>query len=264
MWKTRLSGALMDLLQGMAAMPLWSTLGWQEVRQRYRRSWLGPFWITISTGAMIAGMGPLYSRLLGQQASWYVPYIAVGLVMWNFLSSLTMDACQTFIGSETYIKNLRLPLTTYVMRQVWRNLIIFGHNFVIVLIVYLIFRPPPSWELLLVPVSIALICVNGVWVGLLLGTLCARFRDVPQIVNSLVQVTFFLTPVLWRADMLGRNAWAADLNPYYHFLEIVRAPLLGASASAQSWWVVVGITLVGYAVTMLFFGRFRPRVAYWV
>src|SRR5262245_20374396 len=264
MLRANLSAAVRDVAQGTAAVPIWATLGWQEIRQRYRRSTLGPFWLTLSTGAMIAGMGPLYGRLLNLDISEYFPYLAVSLVVWQFLAALTTESCFSFIAAENYIKNVRLPLTIHVMRMIWRNVIIFAHNLVIVAIVFVVFTPAIGWHLAEIPVAIALIVVNAIWVGLLLGMLCARFRDIPQIVSSLVQVALFLTPVLWQAGMLGRNLWAAKINPYYHFLEIVRQPVFGASAGLQSWAAVLGITVLGCAGTLLFFARFRARVAYWV
>jgi ABC-type polysaccharide/polyol phosphate export permease len=263
MWKNLLL-ALQDLGHGIAMVRVWSLLGWQEVRQRYRRSILGPFWLTISTGAMIAAMGPLYGRLLNQDVTSYFPYLAISLVLWQLLANLTQDACQVFITSEAYIRNLKLPLTVYVIRVIWRNLIIFAHNFVIAVIVYVVVAPPAGWHLLEVPLGMTVIAVNAVWLSLLLGMVCARFRDIPQIVSSLVQVAFFLTPVLWNVDMLGRNTWAAEYNPYFHFLEIVRQPLLGASASALSWIVVASVSFAGCIGTLLLFARFRARVAYWV
>ncbi|MBL8528904.1 MAG: ABC transporter permease [Burkholderiales bacterium] len=264
MGKEHLLAALRDLTQGARMARVWSLLAWQEVRQRYRRSILGPFWLTISMGAMVAAVGPLYGRLLNQDVSTYFPYLAISLVLWNFLASLTNESCQSFIAAEEYIRNVKLPMTVHVMRVVWRNLIIFAHNFVIVVVVYLFLAPPPGWHLLELPLGLIAIVVNAIWIGLLLGMLCARFRDIPQIVASLVQVTFFLTPVLWKADMLGRHILAAQINPYFHFLEAVRQPLLGQSAGMQSWLVVLGITVAGFTITLLFFARFRSRIAYWV
>ena len=122
-------------------------------------------------------------------------------------------------------------------------MIIFAHNFVIAVIVYVALAPPAGWHLIELPIGMMVIAFNAVWLSLFLGMVCARFRDIPQIVTSLVQVAFFLTPVLWKADMLGRNIWAAEYNPYFHFLEVVRQPLLGASASMQSWIFVAGMSL---------------------
>jgi ABC-2 type transport system permease protein/lipopolysaccharide transport system permease protein len=143
-------------------------------------------------------------------------------------------------------------------------LLIFGHNLVIVAIVLLFYRPPWSWQVLLMPVGVFLVAINGIWLGLFLGLFCARFRDIPQIVGSLVQVAFFLTPVIWKPNMLGKYEWTVIWNPIFPFLEIVRAPLLGAPVPTAVWAAVFLITVLGYAVMLAFFVRFRSRIAYWV
>ena len=235
--------ALGDLLEGLSSSHVWAMLGWMEIRQRYRRSLLGPFWLTISTGAMIACIGFLYGRLFGQQLDVYFPYLAVSLVVWQTLAGMMNDSCQAFISAEGFIKQVKMPLSVHVYRVVWRNLIIFLHNLVIVVVVLLFFPPTPSWHLLMAPLGLIFLAINGVWFGTVLGLLCARFRDIPQIVASLVQVAFFVTPVMWDAAMLGKYRWAADLNPLFHLLELVRAPLLGRGVAPLSLAAVSTITL---------------------
>lgn len=261
---TKLALALKDFKDGVFSIHLWPMLGWQEIRQRYRRSMLGPFWLTISTGVMIGGMGPLYGKLFGHDIASYFPYLAVSLIVWLLIANLINDCSNAFIAAEGYIKQIKLPLTVHILRVVWKNLIIFAHNLVIVALVLVFFRPPLGWHLLEVPLGVLMISVNGLWLGLLLGLLCARFRDIPQIITSVVQVGFFLTPVMWKVETLGRHQWVAQVNPLFHFLEIVRAPLLGNSASFLSWAAVFSITAAGYVITLLVFSRFRARIAYWV
>lgn len=256
--------ALKDMHDGIASIYIWPMLGWQEIKQRYRRSMLGPLWLTISTGAMIAGMGPLYGRLFNQDISTYFPYLATSLVVWQLIAGLINDCCNAFIAAEGYIKQIKLPLSIHVLRVVWRNLIVFGHNLLIVALVLAWYQPGSLRDLPIAVVGIGLVALNGFWLGILLGLLCARFRDIPQIVTSLVQVALFLTPVMWHASMLGKYIWAAEINPLYHFLEIVRAPLLGQHPELLTWYAVIGITVAGYAVTLLVFSRFRARIAYWV
>jgi len=260
----RIRAALNDLKEGICSIYVWPMLGWLEIKQRYRRSVLGPFWLTISTGVMIGGMGPLYGRLLDQDTSAYFPYLAVSFVVWMLLANLITDACTAFISAEGFIKQIKLPFTVYILRVVWKNLIIFGHNLLIVIVVLVFFRPSLGWYLLLVPLSVMLISINGIWIGILLGLLCARFRDIPQIIGSLVQIAFFLTPVMWKATMLGQHQWAANFNPLFHFLEIVRAPLMNSDPALVSWLVAIGITVVGFTVALAMFSRFRARIAYWV
>ena len=256
--------ALDDIKSGVLSFHIWSMLGWQDIRRRYRRSTLGPFWLTISTGALIGGMGPLYGRLLNQPIADYFSYLAVGFVVWILIASLINESCQVFISGEGFIKQIRLPYTVHIAGLIWRNLIIFGHNLLIVAVVLLFYRPSWNWQVLLMPLGIVLIALNGIWLGLFLGLVCARFRDIPQIVGSFVQVAFFLTPVMWKPNMLGKYEWTVFWNPLFPFLEIVRAPLLGATVSLTTWIAVILITLLGYAVMLAFFVRFRSRIAYWV
>jgi ABC-2 type transport system permease protein len=256
--------ALKDLREGVLSLHIWPMLGWQEIRQRYRRSVMGPFWLTISTGAMIAGMGPLYGKLFAQDIAAYYPYLAISFVVWLLIANLINDCSNAFIAAEGFIKQIKLPLTIHILRVVWKNMIIFAHNLVIVALVLVFYRPQLGWHLLELPLGVFLIAANGLWFGILVGMVCARFRDIPQIISSVVQVAFFLTPVMWKAEMLGEHLWAAKVNPIYHFIEIVRAPLVASGASLLSWAVVLGITLAGYAAMILVFSRFRARIAYWV
>lgn len=261
---SNLALALKDVREAFALVHVWPMLAWQEIRQRYRRSTLGPFWLTISTALMIVGMGPLYGRLFGQDIGPYMATLAVSYVAWLFLSNLINESGATFISAESYIKQIKLPLTLHVLRMVWRNVIVLAHYAPIAVIVLVVYPPESLAYVALAPFSVLLVAVNGVWLGIFLGMLCARFRDIPPIIASLVQVMFFLTPVLWREEMLGRHSWVADINPLFHFLEVVRAPLLGRLPSLQNLVAVLCVTVIGWAATLALFSRFRGRVAYWL
>ncbi len=256
--------ALLDVVEGAHASYLWGLLGWQDIRQRYRRSKIGPFWLTISMGVMVGAIGMLYAGLFKIEIADYLPFIALGFIVWGLISGLVTDGCAAFIGAEGIIKQVGLPLSVHVYRVVWRNLIIFGHNILIFFVVAVLFSIWPGWVGLLALPGLALLCLNGVWAGLLLGLVSARFRDVPQIVASVVQVFFFLTPIIWKPELLPGRALVLDLNPFFHFVELVRAPLLGQVPGLASWLAVLGITLGGWLVTLAMYRRYRWRIAYWV
>src|SRR4051794_40543216 len=260
----RLAAAALDLRQGVLSVHVWPTLAWQEIRQRYRRSVLGPFWLTISIGVLIAGMGPLYSRLFGQETAAYFPHLAVSFIVWMLLASLINEGCTSFTSAEGLIKEGRMPLSVHVLRVVWKNLIIFGHHALILVILFMFYPPSLTWSLALVPLAILAIAVNAIWAGIFFGMLCARFRDIPLIIQSIVQVMFFLTPVLWRPQSLGRHAWAAHWNPFNHLLEIVRGPLVDGRIAVHSWMAVLAMMVAGFALVIPVFARFRARIAYWV
>lgn len=245
-------------------MHLWPALAWQEIKLRYRRSVLGPFWLTISATLFIAGLGPLYGALMKQDLAGYIHYLAVGFIVWQFISALITEGCQTFIAAEGFVKQTSLPLSVHAMRVVWRNTLIFAHNCLILAAVSLYFSPPWDWGLISSLAGALLIALNGFWASVLLGLLSTRFRDIPQIIASLVQLLFFLTPVFWRPDMIERHQWVSDWNPMFHFIEIVRAPLLGHALPGHSWLIAATVTIAGWMVMLGFFARYRARIAYWL
>ena len=199
------SSAARDLATGLIQQPIWWHLAWQEIQQRYRRSLLGPFWITLSTGIMVAAMGPLYGTLLNQPSGPYLRYLSVGLVIWTFLSGYLNEVCFAFISSAGLIKEVKIPFSTYVAKTLAKHLIVFGHNLVIIVCVLLLFPPPSFAPAPLAAIGLLVVVLNAFGIGLLLAILCARFRDIPQIVGNFVQVLFFLTPVMWQVSMLGTN-----------------------------------------------------------
>ena len=256
--------AFIDLVRGAHSRHLWGLLGWQDIRRRYRRSFLGPFWLTISMGVLVGALGTLYGTLLKVEVAEYIPFLAAGFVVWTFIQGVVTDGCTAFINAESIIKQVGLPLSVHVYRVVWRNLLIFFHNAVIFVVVAAIFSVWPGWVGLLVVPGLILLCLNVIWAGLLLGIVSARFRDVPPIVASVVRILFFVTPIIWMPELMPGRAFVLDFNPFYHLVEVVRAPLLGQAPGLASWLAVSGFVLGGWLVTFELFRRYRRRIAYWV
>ncbi len=256
--------ALRDLAEGLAHWPLWGLMGWQDIKQRYRRSVLGPFWLTLSMGILVGSLGVLYGVLFGVPIDDYLPFLALGFLGWGLISGIINEGCTVFIESEHLIKQVKLPFSAFVFRLIWRHLIVFAHNFVIYLVVAVAFGIWPGAAGLLLLPGLVLVAVNAVWISLLFGMICARFRDVPQIVTSLLQVAFFLTPIIWMPELLGNRIAFVYVNPFFHFVELLRAPLLGQVPTPLTWAVVFAATAGGWFVTLLFFQRFRGRISYWL
>ena len=262
--KKNLTAACQDLYQGLLRWELWSTLAWNDIRQRYRRSVIGPFWLTISMGMMVGGLAYLYAGLFNQDIHQYLPYVATGLIIFGLISSLITDASTVFITGSRAILQIKAPISVYLYQMVWRNLIIFGHNMVIYVVILLAFRTAPHWVVLLSVIGVFLTALFGVWIGIVLGAISARFRDVPPIVGTVVQVVFFLTPIFWRPEQLPDRALFVKMNPFYHLVEVVRFPLLGQAPPLSTWVAIVGLNVVGAIVALFFFAKYRARIAYWV
>ncbi|WP_218068021.1 ABC transporter permease [Candidatus Thiosymbion oneisti] len=240
------------------------TIGLHTIRQTYRRSFIGPFWITISMGVMVAAIGVLYGQIFKIEVREYLPYLAAGFFSWGLISSLVNEGCQTFNGAENLIKQLNAPLSTHAYRVVWSNFLTAMHTIWVFVAVALVFPVAVGWSWLLAVLGIALILLNGLWVALLLGLLSARFRDIPMIVGSIVQVLFFMTPIFWQVDMLPGRSVLLDGNPFYHFVTVVRSPLLGQVPAFEHWIVIFGVTIVGWTLTLLAYTAYRWRIPYWV
>lgn len=253
-----------DIFVGLSAAHVWLALGWHDIRQRYRRSVLGPFWFTLSTLIMVGVLGILYSTLLGQEIHDYLPYLGVGLVIWQYLSGCVNEGANTFIGAGYLIKQIRMPLTVHVARIVWRNFVILMHSLPVVMVFLFAFGHRPGLEIILIFPGLLILWLHGIWIGIVLGTLCARYRDVLPIVGNLLQVAFFFTPVMWLPDLLKDRAWIAELNPLYHLIEIVRAPLIGRPLELSSWLWAIGMLCAGFLLAQYLLRRTRDRVPYWL
>jgi ABC-type polysaccharide/polyol phosphate export permease len=258
--------AMVDILAALKRYPLAGVLGWQDVRQRYRRSALGPLWITVSMGVMIGTIGVVFGNIFNSPMTEFLPFLTVGMVMWSFMSTVITEGASGFISAEAIIKQLPIPLFVHIMRMIWRNILILGHNFLIVPIVLIWAGKSLGWMALLSIPGAVLMTINLSWVVLLLAILCARYRDLPQIVISLLQVLFYLTPVMWLPKLLPARAKTLllDLNPFTHLIEIVRAPLLGSLPSELNWTVSIGMAVIGWMVALVVFGHYKRRIAYWL
>jgi lipopolysaccharide transport system permease protein len=259
-----LAPAMSDLRNGLALWSLWLRLGWNDILQRYRRSMLGPFWLTASMAIMVISLGVLYAELFNTPIHDFLPFLCVGLLVWNLISSFLTEGGTLFTGVESYIKQIRLPYSVYVFRSSWSKLIIFAHNFVIYFGILLYFEIWPGAVSLLAIPGLLLVLLNGATVSLFIGMMSARFRDIPQLISSVVQIVFFVTPIMWKPELLRSRAFIADFNPFYHLLEIVRAPLLGSLPSVANYIAVLLITLFNVVIVGVFFVRFRSRISYWV
>jgi ABC-2 type transport system permease protein len=226
-----------DLRQGWRQRSLWGYLGWQDIKQRYRRSVLGPLWISISMGVIATAMGILYGALFGEPIETFLPYVATGLLIWNVINGCILEGSEVFIANEGLIRFLPAPISLHVYRLLWRQTLFFLHNLVIWALLVIIFPQPLSASVLLAVPAFLLLILNGGWLT-----------------------------IVWSYERLKSNPLSAyiELNPVMHFVEIVRQPLLGEPIVWRHWAVVGVITVIGCGVALVCMRNYRSRVAYWV
>ena len=255
-----------DLLGGLRRWELWGRLGWLDVRRRYRRTTIGPFWTSITLAVYVVTVGTVGAAIWHQNIYDYLPFLVSGMIVWQLVSSIITESCSLFIAGQSLFRNIRFDYSILAYALVWRNFLVLLHNSVVYLLVVLILKPSLlGFTALLALPGLALILLNGVWVALLFGTICLRFRDVPPLVTSALQIAMLITPLFWPADTLTgiKRFVFVDLNPLFHVVDVVRAPLIGRVPDAISYGVMLAMAIVGWSLTYAFFKRFRKRIAYW-
>ncbi|KAB8307363.1 ABC transporter permease [Erwinia endophytica] len=255
-----------DLVGAMKSFHVIRVMGGQDIRQRYKRSRLGPFWITISMAVMITTMGLVFGNLFKTPLHDFLPYLTLGLIIWGFLLSCITEGCDSLISAEGIIKQLPVPLHVHVLRVVWKNFIIFMHNIVIFPLVLLAVGKGVDWHVVLAIPGFILLALNISWMLVVMSLICARFRDMTQIILSIMQVIFYLTPVIWMPQLLTHRIGTVllDFNPFYHFINVVRSPLLGQAPSVTTWIVTIVMAIIGVVFSTIMTGKFKYRVPYWV
>jgi ABC-type polysaccharide/polyol phosphate export permease len=257
--------AKLDLTRCLENWHIWVLLGVTDIRQRYMRSRFGQFWITLSTGMFVLGVGSIYAGLFHVDVRGFLPFLAVNMTVWSLISGTIFEGSGSFIEAANYMKQDSLPKTVFTMRILMRNCIAFVHNLIIIPIVYILLLIPPSPVALLAIPGLCLVLVAAFFYTLALGTVCARFRDLGQIVTNLMQLAFFVTPIMWRLEQLGpRGNYVLWFNPFASLLQIVSEPMQGRIPALSTYGIALGYVAVLALISWTLFARFRARIVYWL
>jgi ABC-type polysaccharide/polyol phosphate export permease len=260
----QLQMALRDLQNSFLRIRLAWSLATHDVGSRYRGSVLGPFWITLSMLLMVLGLGFLYASLFKLPINEFLPYVALGVVFFGVMTGVVNEGCETFVQAASMLSQTSLPMFTFVWRTLFRNLINLAHHLVIVVGMLVYFGYWKTANVPLALVGVLLMLLNASWVSMLVGIASARFRDIPQIVQSVMQFAIFMTPVFWLPDRFGKHQAVLDLNPFYHLLHAVRAPLLGQAVQGATYVVLTLMAVLGWLLTFFIFARTRRRIVHYL
>lgn len=259
------SRGIQDIVDGAQQWRLCYLLGSADMRRRYARSKLGPIWIMISSAIMISTMGLVWSRLWGQPIRDMLPYVAVGMVTWQLVAGVLTEATMLMQSNAHYFLNQYVPASAVIFSLLYRQAVIFGLNILFPLAIAIALGSPVGFSMLLSLLGMILLSIACFWMAYVLAIFCTRFRDIAQLVNSALQVAIFLTPVLWKPELLsGRTQELIMLNPFTSLIAIVRDPLLGRPVPVSYWICAAAISLGGLVIALPFIGRFRRRLIYWL
>jgi ABC-2 type transport system permease protein/lipopolysaccharide transport system permease protein len=244
----------------------WGTLALMDISLRYRRTVIGPLWITLTLAVTIASVGTIYAALFKQDIATFLPPFAVGLIVWTLIATTLQEGSNIFVASAHLIKAVPAPLIVHVLQMIARNVLIFAHHLVIVVLLYAVMPWPLHWSMLLVVPGFAILLVVLLGGAVALGMLCARFRDIGSAIVSGLQFVFFLTPIIWTENAVRGTAfdWLVRVNPFATLLDLVRRPLLSQPTEAGQWLQGGAYAIGVAAISLGCYARYRHRVAYWL
>lgn len=256
---------LTDLREGWGKGWLWLYLAWIEIRLKYVRSSLGPFWITLSTSITVLLMGPIYSYIFSTPVVEYIKFLAVSFVIWTFISQTLNEAPQIFPQNEALIKQQKTQKFVFIFKHIAKSNIVLAHNSLIWLAVLLFSVNINYGTLPLIVPGLLLVNINLLWTSIILSVIGGRYRDVQQMVQSLTQALFFLSPVMWSPMMVPQGKkFIYEFNPVYHLVEVIRAPLLGKVPPIESYLILFLGGLFGLLISLYLFSHCRNRISYWL
>lgn len=254
----------MDFAESFNRLPQAFYFAWGDTKARYRRSVLGPFWLVLGTAIGVAGLGFLWSTLLNVDRTSFIPSLTIGLVVWQLIAGCVIESPTIFTRNAAVIRNIKTPFLIFSVQLLFRQLINFGHNLIVVLLVLVIFPPSLSYVQLLVIPGLLLLVGNLLWIIMMIGMLGSRFRDLEQLISAFMPVMFFLSPVIYRPQQLGIKEQIVWLNPFSYMISLVRDPLQGFLPPNFVYIVSFSMLIIGWLGLLVLLSRKHGRIAFWV
>jgi len=254
-----------DLMRGIGNWRLCHLMGLGEIRRRYARSRIGQFWLTLSTAIMVTALGLVWSTLWRQPVAELMPFVAISLISWTMISGTLTEAATVFASTAPIFLNQGMSFSAAIYSLVYRQLLIFLHNVPTIVIAMLLFSVPAGGISLMALSGFGLLVLALVWTSYLVAIACVRFRDLTQVVQNVLTITFFITPILWKPDQIPPDKqYLLFLNPFAALLAVVREPLLGQLPSIYDWTAAAIFAIGGFIVALPIIGYCQRRIIYWV
>jgi ABC-2 type transport system permease protein/lipopolysaccharide transport system permease protein len=260
----QLPAAIGDVAEGLRRWRGWTYLALETIKSQYRRTVLGPWWLTIQTGVYIIALAAVFGQIRHQPLHQFLPYVAMGFMGFNLLSTLTQTASSVFVRAAGTMQSARQPLSAYVLRDITIALIQFAHNLVLYFALMAAGLVPLTPKALIsIPIVLA-IAANGFFAALWLGPAVARFRDIDPLVDSIMRIMIFFTPIFYQPAALGSRGVLLKWNPFTYLLDAFRSPLIGTPLEAKDYLITLAITAFNVGLAAIVFSRARSRVPYWI
>jgi ABC-type polysaccharide/polyol phosphate export permease len=226
---------------------------------------LGRLWPTIGLAIRIAFVGSVFGLVLGSRPLDYVPWLATGWAVWGMISSALTGSATAFNDNKGTMLAVAMPKESFLVKVISREFLVLVQNATLLVAVVLIFQVPVNLTILLVIPGLIITAVFLFAFGLIMGPLVAKYKDFGPFISSIIGVMFFVLPIMWKPESLESELayFILGLNPLYHYLQIVRLPLLSEVPTVANYLLAGFGALVFLVIGLIVMNRTRNKIVYW-
>lgn len=247
---------------------IWFHGGLLDVKQKYRRTTIGPFWNTIIVGVFLLGLGPIYSSVFNVDLEAFFPYLSIGFVLWTFCSSCLNESCTVFQDNSGIIKETNISIICYPARLITKNFVNFMHVIIVIPIVFIFSLKTVSFTALLFIPGMIIFLIFLISSMFIISVLSSRFRDIPPFVTAFLQILFFVTPIIWDEAKLSNTSpiliFILKLNPILSLFDIIRSPILGHIPVLENYLIAIFYTVFAFIIASFLYSKFSKKIIYWI
>lgn len=257
-----------ELAESFRNPEFWALSSWLDIIVRARKSRFGILWLLAPSVVYVFGLGAFFRGMQadGKPGDFFV-HVALGAMIFRTLMSSVTGSANVFHGSYSFIMDGHVRLTDYLMESLAKSFFDLCMYVPVVVIAVVLFGNVSIVGLLLAFPALVLIYVNALWIAAVFSLAGARFPDFGQALNTVSIFLFLLTPIIWYPEMMPAGSIRAQLmriNPFYHFVEIFRAPIMGQPVEQASLWYVGIMTVVGAVIATFAYRRYARYVPLWI
>lgn len=255
-----LTAAVNDLRSAWRMRAVAIALASEDVKDLYRRTFLGPIWLLVSYILFVASIAWVVGGVDGTPH--YIAFVACGLLIFNFMSEVLGESSNLFQRESAFIKGSTLPISIYVMRLTSKTLMrsVFPLVGAIGFILLSGLTPTLSWGYALLGIVLLVLATPAV--ATVFATLGVVLPDMHFIVQNVLRLAFFLTPIFWDHAGDPIRKFFFYWNPFTHFINIVRSPIMTGDPAEFSWLIAGVLTLAAWVLAIILLGRYRDRIVF--
>lgn len=255
---------ILDVINSIKRAPAVAYLATSDLRARYKRSYLGPIWVTLTTLLGVVALGFVWSQIYKIDTSTLLPSLTIGIVVWQLIAGCISESTTAITRYSNTIRNLKTSFLFFPWLVVAKSLVNFSHNVIIIFIILLIYPPKLGYTQLLVIPGIIIVALNLLWISAFISIVAARFRDVESLITALLPILFFITPVLFKPDQLSSIRYLEWVNPLSWLVAVIRDPILGVIPSGGIYFLSISMAIFGCITTVALLNKVIKKIPFWL